>query len=165
LVRLLHNNCRGIGLLIGVKSLSHNLTLHLLNPFTMPHPWIQFTALIYASFGILLGLYTFISPISAALLFGIDLASPPSNPATPPFTNNPAIHFVRVFGGRNLAIGLAVFAFYWQRMPRAIGTLLLCCTACGVVDTVVTGAWATRGSALVHAVGAGVMGAVGWGMM
>ncbi|MCJ1303323.1 hypothetical protein MMC08_006131 [Hypocenomyce scalaris] len=129
----------------------------------MPHPWAVPLALLFASYGTALSLYTFISPLAAARLIGLDLEPPTISVSPPP--GDLALRFVPLFGGRNLAVGLAILAFYWQRMPRAMGTVLICCAAAGVVDTVVMGVWGMAGKAWGHAVGTAVMGVTGWGLM
>ena len=48
-------------------------------------------------------------------------------------------------------------------MPRAMGTLLLYCSATGFADTVVTGLWGMEGKAWTDAVGIGIMALSGWG--
>jgi len=50
-------------------------------------------------------------------------------------------------------------------MPQAMATLLLCCAAAGIVDTVVTGLWEIEGKAWTHAIGSVIMGLSRWGMM
>ncbi len=128
----------------------------------MPHPWALRTALLFTTFGNVLSIYTFVSPLAAARMFGLDLEP---SVGDQPSSENKALLFVPVFGGRNLAIGLAIFVFYWRRMPKAMGTLLLCCTVAGFVDIVVTGAWGMQGKAWTHATGTAIMGLSGWGMM
>lgn len=128
----------------------------------MPHPWALATALVFTTFGNILSIYALASPLTAARMFGLDLG-PRSSDQSP--SGNQALRFVPVFGGRNLAIGLATYAFYWQQMPRAMGMLLLCCTVAGIVDTVVMGLWGMKGKAWTHAVGTVIMGLSGWGMM
>lgn len=128
----------------------------------MPHPWALPTALVFTAFGNILSIYTFASPLAAARMFGLDLGPHSGDQSS---SGNKALRFVPVFGGRNLAIGLAIFAFYWQQMPRAMGTLLLCCTAAGIVDIVVTALWGIKGKAWTHAIGTVIMGLSGWGMM
>ena len=95
-------------------------------------------------------------------MFGLDLEPSHRDHST---SDNIALRFVPVFGGRNLAVGLAVYAFYWQEMPRAMGTLLLSLTAAGIVDTIVTSLWGMKGKAWTHAIGTVIMGLSGWGMM
>lgn len=87
-------------------------------------------ALLLAVYACLLSLYTFISPLGAARLYGLDLESSVSASSTP---ENLAVRFAPVFGGRNFALGLAILTFHWQRMPRAIGTVLTCCMVEGSV--------------------------------
>ena len=77
-------------------------------------------------------------------------------------SENPALQSVPLFGGRNLAIALAMFVFYSQRMPKALGILLLCCIVSGTVDTVVTSSLSMDGSAWTHAIGTVVLGSMGW---
>ena len=50
-------------------------------------------------------------------------------------------------------------------MPKAMGTVLICCTAAGIVDTLVMALWGMEGKALGHGVGTVVMGLTGWGLM
>ncbi|MCJ1258893.1 hypothetical protein MMC24_006727 [Lignoscripta atroalba] len=125
----------------------------------MPHPWALPAALIFGTYGSALSIYTFLSPLPAARLFGLDI-SPSFSPR-----ENPAHGFVPVFGGRNLALGLMILAFYMQRMPRAVGTVLMCMTAAGTVDTVVMALWGMEGKAWVHGIGTVMMGMVGWGLL
>ncbi|TKA75854.1 hypothetical protein B0A49_05058 [Cryomyces minteri] len=126
----------------------------------MPHLWALPTALVFGAGGSALSLYAFVSPGGAARIFGLDIEK--SNSAS---SNDLALQWVRIFGGRNLAIGLAIFAFYLQRMPRAVGTLLLCITAAGTVGTVVTGLWGVTDKAWGHAVGTTVLGLTGWALV
>lgn len=125
----------------------------------MPHPLALPTALLFLGSGTILSLYTFISPIAAARIYGIDLQQSTGNPPDADY------RFVPVFGGRNLALGLATFAFYWQGMPRAMGTLLLCLTVTGMVDIVVTSLWGMKDKAWTHAAGTVIVGLAGWGML
>jgi hypothetical protein len=87
----------------------------------MPPFWVLPLALLFNAAGSALGIYTFISPLAAARMHGIELDSPvDSSPG------GPALPFVSIFGDRILAIEVAMFSFYWQRMHGALGTLLLC---------------------------------------
>ena len=117
----------------------------------MLHPWLPHAALLLTLSSTAVSFYTFVSPVAAARNHGFDLNS----------AKTPAVVFVPIFGGRNLAIALAMFAFYWRRRPKAIGTVLLCCTASAVVDTVVTSQWGMEGMVWQHVIGAGVLGALG----
>ena len=58
-----------------------------------------------------------------------------------------------------------MLAFYWQEMYRAMGTILICCTVSGAVDTVVMSWWGTEGKALGHGVGCVILGLTGWGLL
>ena len=102
----------------------------------MSCPCVRSAALILDAHGSALSFYGFISPVAAARLFGMDLERSAEIPA-----DQVDVRFVDAFGGRNLALRLAILAFYWQRMPRAMGTTLPCAAVSGVVDTVVTGSW------------------------
>lgn len=66
---------------------------------------------------------------------------------------------------RNLAIGVAKFFFYWQRIPEALGTLLLCLMVSGSIDTIITARYGQKQSAWTHAIGAAVMGFTGWALL
>ena len=127
-----------------------------------PHPWALPTAIIWNLAGIALGLYTFVSPLSAAHIFGLDLANITGAES---LSNNVSLRMVPVFGGRNIAIGVAFFALYWQRMPKAMATLLLSLMVSGTVDTVVTGTWGPSDKAWTHALGSAVLGLCGWGLL
>ncbi|MCJ1391813.1 hypothetical protein MMC18_004680 [Xylographa bjoerkii] len=127
-----------------------------------PHPWALPTAIIFNLSGIALGLYTFFSPLSAARMFGLDLAHPAGGES---LSDNVSLRMVPVFGGRNIAIGVAFFVLYWQRMPKAMGTLLLSLMVSGTVDTAVTGIWGPADKAWTHALGSAVLGLCGWGLL
>ncbi|MCJ1471778.1 hypothetical protein MMC13_000419 [Lambiella insularis] len=129
----------------------------------MPHPWALRSALIFTAYGTALGLYAFINPRSAARLYGVDIQ--PSLDTIATHEEQSAVPFVFAFAGRTLAVGAALFVFYWQQMPRAMGILLLCLTVGGAVDVGVTSSWGLEGKALVHGVGAVVMGLTGWGLL
>ena len=126
----------------------------------MLHPWFLHAALLVALFSVAVSLHTFVSPLAAARNHGFDLGS--SSAAGGP---GAGLAFVPIFGGRNLAVALAMFAFYWQRWPKALGTVLLCCTVSAVVDVVVTSRWGMEGMAWQHVGGAVVLGVVGWGLV
>jgi len=129
----------------------------------MPYTWAPFGSLVWAAWGTGLSFYAFASPREAAALFGIDLRSDVA--VSPSSTDALALQFVRIWAGRNLIIGLAIFAFQFKRMFKAAGILWLCCLAGGVTDIVVTSQWGMNGKAWVHAFGATVMGLVGWGLL
>jgi hypothetical protein len=76
-----------------------------------------------------------------------------------------ALPFVVVFGGLNLAIGIAMFSFYWQRMPEALGTFLLCLMVSGSMDTVIAARYGQNQSAWTHAIGTAVMEFTGWALL
>ena len=95
-------------------------------------------------------------------MFGLDLEPSPHDPTS---SENKALQFVPIFGGRNLALGLATYVFYWRRMFRAMGVLLLCCMAAVIVDTVATGFGGMKGKAWTHGIGTVVMGLSGWGLL
>ena len=125
----------------------------------MPQPWVIRLALLFALYATLLSIYILVSPLPAIRLFGLD--PDPSTNVSPPAP----VPLITIFGGRNFAIGLAMVAFYWQGMYRAMGTILMCCTACGVVDTVVMSLWGMEGKALGHGVGCVILGLTGWGLL
>lgn len=58
-----------------------------------------------------------------------------------------------------------MLAFYWQGMYRAMGTILMCCTVSGAVDTVVMSLWGMEGKAVGHGVGCVILGLTGWGLL
>ena len=58
-----------------------------------------------------------------------------------------------------------MLAFYWQRMYREMGTVLICCTLSGLVDAVVMSLWGVKGTALVLGLGCVVFGLTGWGLL
>lgn len=125
----------------------------------MPNPWVLRLALLFTLYATLLSVYLIVSPLPAIQLFGLDpysLASPSPTSLVP---------FITIFGGRNLAVGLAMLVFYWQGMYRAMGTVLICCTVSGAVDTVVMSVWGMEGKALGHGVGCLVLGLTGWGLL
>lgn len=125
----------------------------------MPNPWVLRLALLFALYAILLSVYILVSPLPAIQLFGLDpYASASLSPS-------PLVPFITVFGGRNLALGLAMLAFYWRGMHRAMGTVLICCTVSGTVDTVVMSLWGMEGKALGHGVGCLVLGLTGWALL
>lgn len=125
----------------------------------MPNPWVLHLALLFTVYATLLSVYLLLSPLPAVRLFGLD----PYSSASPSPTS--LVPFITVFGGRNFAIGLAMLAFYWQGMYRAMGTVLICCTVSGAVDTVVMSLWGMEGKALGHGVGCLVLGLTGWGLL
>ena len=125
----------------------------------MPNPWVLRLALLFALYATLLSVYILVSPLSAIRLFGLD-PIPLAN-----ISSSSPVAFITVFGGRNFAIGLAMLALYWQGMYRAVGTILLCCTVSGVVDTIVMSQWGMEGKALGHGVGCVVLGLTGWGLL
>lgn len=125
----------------------------------MPQPWVISLALLFALYATLLSVYILAAPLPAIRLFGLD----PYTPAN--ISSSSPIPFITIFGGRNLAIGLAMLAFYWQRMYRAMGTILICCTVSGAVDTVVMTLWGMEGKALGHGVGCLILGLTGWGLL
>lgn len=125
----------------------------------MPNPWVLRLALLFALYATFLSVYILISPLPAIQLFGLNpyaSASLPSSSLVP---------FITVFGGRNLALVLAMLAFYWQEMHRAMGMVLVCCTVSGAVDTVVMSLWGLEGKALGHGVGCLVLGLTGWALL
>ena len=127
-------------------------------------PWLTRLALVLSTYSILLGLYTFIFPHSAASLYGLDIrkrVAPPDCQGSEEEEEVAAL-FVAVFGGRSVALGVAVVALYYQRMYRAMGTILLCCALGGVVDVVVCGFKGTDGKAVGHAIGLVIMTFLGW---
>ena len=119
-------------------------------------------ALLLAAGSVLVSIHTFMSPLSAARMHGFDLGHSDCG-AT--LVNNSALRFVPVFGGRNLAIALAMVSFYWQRNPKALGTLLACCTVSGIVDTVVTTHVGMEGCAWNHVTGTAVLGSLGCALL
>lgn len=129
----------------------------------MPHPWALPLALIFTTYGSALGIYTFINPVAAARLHGVDIEHPART--TSSSFGNPAIPIVTVFGGRGLATGVALFALYWQGMSEAMGILMLSLTVAGVVDTVVVARQGPKNKAWTHVVGTAVMGLTGWGLV
>ncbi|MCJ1380419.1 hypothetical protein MMC17_003522 [Xylographa soralifera] len=72
-----------------------------------PHPWALPTAIIWNLAGIAIGLYTFFSPLSAARVFGLDLANAAGAES---LADNVSLRMVPIFGGRNIGIGVAFFA-------------------------------------------------------
>lgn len=73
----------------------------------MPNPWALRLALLFALYATFLIVYILISPLPIIQLFGLDLYASAS------LALSPLVLFITVFGGRNLAIGLAMLAFYW----------------------------------------------------
>ena len=125
----------------------------------MPNPWVLRLALLFTLYATLLSVYILVSPLPAIQLFGL-------NPyASASLSASSVVPFITVFGGRNLAIGLAMLAFYWQGMYRAMGKVLICCTVSGAVDTVVMSLWGMEGKALEHGVGCLVLGLTGWALL
>ena len=125
----------------------------------MPNPWVLRLALLFALYATLLSVYILVSPLPAIQLFGL-------NPhASASLAPSSLVPFITVFGGRNLAIGLAMLVFYWQGMHEAMGTVLICCTVSGAVDTVVMSLWGMEGKALGHGVGSLVLGLTGWALL
>ncbi len=115
-------------------------------------------ALLLAVGTVLVSINTFVSPLSAARMHGFDLERPDGGST---LLENPSIRFVPIFGGRNLAIALAMFSFYWQRNSKALGTLLICCIVSATVDIVVTNHVGIAETAWIHVIGAGVLGVLG----
>jgi hypothetical protein len=107
----------------------------------MLHPWLPHAALLLAIGSIVMSFYTFASPLTVARQHGFDLTSASIKISSGSSGSNAILAFVPIFGCRNLALALAMVTFYWQRRPRAIGTMLLCCISSAVVDTVVTSQW------------------------
>lgn len=125
----------------------------------MPNPWVIRLALLFALYATLLSVYILISPLPAIQLFGL-------NPyASAGLAPSSLVPFITIFGGRNLATGLAILACYWQGMYRAMGTVLICCTVSGAIDTVVMSLWGLEGKALGHGVGCLVLGLTGWALL
>ena len=121
----------------------------------MLHPWLPHAAFLLALASTAVSISTFVAPLTAARNHGFDLET----------AESPTLAFVPIFGGRNLAVALTMFAFYWQRRTKALGTVLLCCTASAVVDAVVTSQWGTEGMAWQHVIGAVVLATLGLGMV
>ena len=128
----------------------------------MSRHWPLAAAFFFAVSGGILAIAAFVSPQAAARNFGIDVTKSANDIAS---SDNPAILFVRIFGGRNLAVTVAIFAFHWQRMYRAMGILLLCSTVSGVNDIVVTSQHGMKGALLTHAIGTLMLGLAGWGLL
>ena len=73
----------------------------------MLHPWLPHAALLLAIGNTAVSIYTFISPIAASHYHGFSLTSTAAATGS-----NAALAFAPVFGGRNLTLALAMFAFY-----------------------------------------------------
>ncbi len=125
----------------------------------MPNSWVLRLAILFALYATLLSVYILVSPLAAIHLFGLD----PYIAAT--VSPSSLVPFITIFGGRNFAIGLALLAFYWQGLYRAMGTVLICCTVSGAVDMVVMSSWGMEGKALGHGVGCVVLGLTGWSLL
>lgn len=122
------------------------------NLTNMPPIRVMNTSLIFSAYSLLLSIYIFTSPLSAARLFGLD-AGPVNIP------------FIHIFAGRNFALALATMAFYIMGMPQQMGMVFACCCVAGSVDTVVVGRVGKPGKGLGHGVGCVVMGCVAWALM
>lgn len=118
----------------------------------MPSNWVLNTALFFTAYCILLSIYIFIFPLQAALLFGLD-----AGPASVPF--------IRVFAGRNLALGLATSALYVRGRLKEMGVVFACVFVAGSVDTVVVSLVGLPGKALGHGIGTIVLGFIAWKLM
>ena len=70
-----------------------------------------------------------------------------------------------VFGSRNIAIGLAVLAFYWQGTYREEGLVLICCMVSDAVDTIMISLRGKEGKALAHGVGCVVLELTRWELL
>src|ERR1700712_4998910 len=89
-----------------------------------------------SSFGV-----TFIlSPLVAAESFGLPQTKTQRQDTT----------FLRVLGGRNLAIGLMGLALAYQRDTKALGTILLCLVIPGTLDSVIIWRQGIRSAAWGH---------------
>jgi hypothetical protein len=121
----------------------------------MPPFWAPPLALIFSTFGTDLGIYAFRSRRSL----------PRANMAWTP--TNTDLDFIYILSGRDIAIGLMMYAFYFQCHFKAMGTVLSRIMFPGVVDAVVSelSEWGTSGEVLTHAVGRVGFGILGWGMM
>ncbi|KAF6219152.1 hypothetical protein HO133_004977 [Letharia lupina] len=125
----------------------------------MPNPWILRLAILFALYATFLSVYILVSPLPAIHLFGLEpYYSTPKSPSS-------LVPFITIFGGRNFALGLAMLALYWQGMYRAMGTIMICCTVSGAVDTVVMSLWGMAGKAMGHGVGCVLLGLTGWGLL
>ena len=127
----------------------------------MPNPWILRLALHFALYAIAISIYIMVSPFPAFHLFLFGQEPYPLAGVI----QTPLVPIIALFGGRNFAVGLAMLAFHWQRRYRAMGTVLICCTLSGLVDTVVMSLWGMKGTALVLGLGCVVFGLTGLGLL
>jgi hypothetical protein len=126
----------------------------------MLHPWLPHAALL-AIDKTPQSVSTFSPPPSQLLTIMVSASPLPLLPQD----QNAEPAFVPIFGGRDLAPALAMFAFYWQQRLKAIGTVLLCCPVSAFVDTVVTSQWGIEGMAWQHAIGGGLLGYLSLGLI
>jgi hypothetical protein len=129
----------------------------------MPHPSLSHLAALLGTLTTLMSLYTFISPLAASCHHGFDLTPARATSASAKVDANAALIYVRLFGGRNLV--LALFAFYVQRRPKAMDTVLMCLVVGAAVDALVTRIEGVEGMVWQHVVGGLVFGGVGWGLV
>ena len=101
----------------------------------MLHSWLPHAALLLTIASAAISFYTFTSSLAAARQYGFGLTFASAKISSGSSGSNTVLAFVPIFGGRNLALALAVLPFYWRRRPRAIGTVLLCCVSPAVADT------------------------------
>ena len=113
--------------------------------------WIFTLYIIFACLSI------FIDPLSSADLYGISLKSEPSDGL--------AFKYFQVMGGKSIAGGFTALVFGLGRNYRSMGTMLLCYSVSGVVDTTVVGEVGIEGKAIFHGVGTVILGWVGWSLL
>lgn len=79
-------------------------------PYTLP------LAILFTTYSLLISLSIFLRPLPTIRLFG--LAPPPS------VKEREILPFIYVFGGRNLALGVASMGFWVWGMEREMGVVL-----------------------------------------
>ena len=89
------------------------------------------------------GVAFILSPLVAAESFGLPQTKAQKQDTT----------FLRVLGGRNLAIGLMGLALAYQRDFKAVGSILLCLVIPGTLDAVIIWRRGTRSAAWAHILG------------
>ena len=99
-------------------------------------------ALLFTLYATQLSVSTFVSPLPAIGVFGLD------HHCSGNVSRSSLVPFVTIFGGRNFAIGMALLALYSKGICRAMSTVLICCTISSVVDTAVMSLWSMDGRAM-----------------
>lgn len=89
------------------------------------------------------GITFLLSPVAAAQSFGLPQSESQKRDTT----------FLRVLGGRNLAIGLMGLSLAYQGDFKGVGTVLLCLVIPGTLDSVIIRRKGVRSAAYSHVAG------------